>query len=816
MRKVFIILVVLTICGSSFFSSGILKFPNADVYYDDGYKTIAVRAGNIFEEIRPLAIELVGNDPGRINIIIKDIGTVTNGYAVPQYHKTIAIYTWPPDSYIATRLNTVSWFRQVIMHEFTHIVHISYISGVNRFLTSLFTGSELLSPQYFTPFGESTTLLAESTLHFAEGRLNNPVWSRGMYLSSIKGNYFPDLAYSLAVSDKDYRGGFLYYNYPAGFYKYLIKKYGLSKLKEFHSIVAKMPPVLGIIIASNKIFDKNINSLYNDWEKNLSEKFPLDQTRFKEVFTTNNGNITDLWSDKKLYFSYVTVGNASSWDNKHKINITSINNEGVSSTEIKGILPIRAKSENDVLIILQNENEGNEYTRILWKKDSKGWKELFRGNITAFEINNGDIYVAVYDQIKEKSTILINNSLLLETEFHVKDIEVSKNGEIALLVDDEQRSGSIALIKSGALELVLDDQVFKSSSIEWFNNKIIFTAAYNESFMDVYAFEPETRKLYQQSEGMFLEKVVSFNSKIFGIGNSYEDKGMAVFKIEPTQKEIPIPKTTIKNIDMKNDFKEDNLFINSARYFINPVIRYPSLGLDENGYSLGISTIHVDPFEKHNLILGGSYHFGNKLFNFNANYNYKITNRLSAQLNIKTTLPSTITGMASAKYLGIDTILKPGITLKGSFAVIFSTDGNLDVSLKTTISGDWWDIYINPFINFTKNSVNSGLIGEISVAPTLNTLLRGSFDIGLKKWSISAVQNLFDINSGRVPWFFASELALGGRIQGVSDDFLRGVLYVTLGINDTWGFGVKMYPKIGVSLDNKSGVSLFIELTSQP
>ncbi|MFW6119427.1 MAG: hypothetical protein ACOC80_00775 [Petrotogales bacterium] len=816
MKQVFIILVFLSICGSTFFSSGILRFPNADVYYDDGYKTIAIRAGNVFEEIRPLAIELVGNDPGRINIVVKDIGTVTNGYAVPQYHKTIAIYTWPPDSYMATRLNTVSWFRQVIIHEFTHIVHISYISGVNRFLTNLFTGSELLSPQYFAPFGESTTLLAESTLHFAEGRLNNPVWSRGMYLSSIKGNYFPDLAYALAVSDKDYRGGFLYYNYPAGFYKYLIEKYGLSKLKEFHSIVAKMPPVLGIVIASNRIFGKNINSLYNDWNKNLSEKFPLDQTPFKEVFTTNNGNITDLWSDKKLYFSYVTMGNVSSWDDRHKIEITSINNEGVPSTEVKGILPIRAKNDKDVLVIMQNDIEDNEYTRVLWKKDSKGWKELFRGNITAFEINSGDVYVAIYDQIKEKTTILINNSFLLETKFHVKDIEVSKNGKIALLVDDERRPGSIALIKSGALELILDDQFFKSSSIEWFNNRIIFTAAYNDNFMDVYAFEPETGNLYQQSEGMFFEKVVSFNNKIFGIGNSFEDRGMAVFEIEPIQKEIPIPKTPIKDIDMKNDYKEDNLLVNSTRYFINPVIRYPFVDMDDNGCTLGIGTIHVDPFEKHNLLLEGSYHFGNKQSTFNANYSYKISNRFSTQLNIEITPPSTITGTVSTEYLGTDTILKPGIRLNGNFAGIFSTDGNFEASLKTTINGDWWNIFLNPFINFTKTSMNSGFIGEISVAPTLNTLLKGSFDIGLKKWSISAVQNLFDIKSGRVPWFFASEITLGARIQGVSNNFLRGVLYITSGINDTWGFGVKMYPKIGFSLNDEFEVSLFFELTSQP
>ncbi|MFO7882469.1 MAG: hypothetical protein R6U52_08050 [Kosmotogaceae bacterium] len=817
MRKAFFFLIISLICVTTSFSSKVLKFPNADVYYEVGYKAIAVDTGRIFEKIRPLAIDLVGNDPGRINIIIKNIGTVTNGYAVPQYHKSITIYTWPPDSYIATRLNSVSWFRQVIMHEFTHIVHLTHISGVNRFITNFFTGSELLSPQYFTPFCESVTLLAESSVHFAEGRLNNPIWSRGMYLSSLKGNYFPDLAYVLAVNDEDYRGGFLYYNYPAGFYKHLIERFGLSKVREFHSIVSEMPPVLGIIIASNKAFEKDINKLYNDWKETLSQEFPLKQSQFNEVFIASNGNITDIWSDDRLYFSYATMGNASSWENKHKIRITSLNDKDKFSEELKGVLPIRTKSDNGVLILMQNEAEGRKFTRVLWKKDSKGWKEIYRGNITAFEIDNGDIYVAIYDQKNRKSALLKNNSFLLETGFHIKDIEASENGTIALMVDDEKRQGSIALMKSGTLELILDDPILKSSSIEWFNKKIIFTAAYNDNFMDAYSFDPETKKLFQISEGLFLEKVVSFNNKIYGIGNSFEDKGMSIFELETIQREISIPDFAVEDKSVNTDFVEGNFLIDSAKYFVNPVIYFPYAGFNNiNDYSLGFGTIHVDPFEKHRLILNGNYNFGKEQFVFSSDYNYRMTKRLSTQLNMELTLPSTITGTLSLEYLVIDKILKPGITLNGILAGTYNTEGIFKVGLGNKITGDCWSIYLNPSMNFTIDSVGLELSGSISMAPTLNTLVKGSFYTGTNQWIISAVQNLFDIYLGRVPWFFTSEVALGTRIYGELNNFNLGVIYITMGINDTWGFGIKMYPKIGVSLDDEFDVSLFLELTSQP
>ncbi len=47
-------------------ANNVLEFPNADIYYPEGYEKVAVYIGNTFESIRPKAVELVGNDPGRI------------------------------------------------------------------------------------------------------------------------------------------------------------------------------------------------------------------------------------------------------------------------------------------------------------------------------------------------------------------------------------------------------------------------------------------------------------------------------------------------------------------------------------------------------------------------------------------------------------------------------------------------------------------------------------------------------------------------------------------------------------------------------
>ncbi len=58
MKRLLVFLFVLSVVLSF---SGILVFENANVYYLEGYKDLAVRVGTIFENIRDV-VNLVGND----------------------------------------------------------------------------------------------------------------------------------------------------------------------------------------------------------------------------------------------------------------------------------------------------------------------------------------------------------------------------------------------------------------------------------------------------------------------------------------------------------------------------------------------------------------------------------------------------------------------------------------------------------------------------------------------------------------------------------------------------------------------------------
>ena len=174
MKKLFILL--LFILPVLVLARNVLVFPNADIYYPEGYEDLAVYIGNTFESIRQEAIDLIGNDPGRINIVLLDKGTDTNGIAFPFNHKTIHIYLWPSDAALSTRMNVSNPYRQLLIHEFTHIIHLTYTTGLPAFISRVLLGTELLSPQNLSPFIEGVTVFAESTNYLSEGRLNNPLW----------------------------------------------------------------------------------------------------------------------------------------------------------------------------------------------------------------------------------------------------------------------------------------------------------------------------------------------------------------------------------------------------------------------------------------------------------------------------------------------------------------------------------------------------------------------------------------------------------------------------------------------------------------
>jgi len=105
-----------------------------DVHYHEGTEWTARQVAAIAEEIHPHITGLYHYDPGRVNFIIKDSEDFANG-ATYYYDNKIEI--WATNLEFGFR-GTTQWLRNVVTHEYTHMVSIQAAMKMPRRIPALY------------------------------------------------------------------------------------------------------------------------------------------------------------------------------------------------------------------------------------------------------------------------------------------------------------------------------------------------------------------------------------------------------------------------------------------------------------------------------------------------------------------------------------------------------------------------------------------------------------------------------------------------------------------------------------------------------
>jgi len=113
-----------------------LKTPHFTCFYPQGYQWEAEQTLNNLEYYRQDVVNLTGNKRiGNLPVVIEDNGMLTNGFADPIF-KNMHIFTYPSDS-LTTLGISENWYRQVAVHEYTHIAHLTRTEGIPLLLTTI-------------------------------------------------------------------------------------------------------------------------------------------------------------------------------------------------------------------------------------------------------------------------------------------------------------------------------------------------------------------------------------------------------------------------------------------------------------------------------------------------------------------------------------------------------------------------------------------------------------------------------------------------------------------------------------------------------
>lgn len=552
---------------------GVLHFEHADIVYPEAYLDVAVKVGNIFESVRQDVVNLVGYDPGRITIVLQDKGAISNGYTQVILHKTIVLYVWPPEGYMHFYLPLEDWYTYLIIHEFTHMCHLSYQDNWAKFL-SLITGIPYL-PQLSSPFVEGTTVFAESSFSLSSGRLNNPFFSSGLYYYSLPN--FPSFNYKEIIPQDDYRGGLLYYNLTAGFYKYLVDTYGLEQMKKFLAKTSETIPfyeIYGKEVTDpyEYAFGKKFDELYTDWIMSLTK---LDYEQGKLIYQLRNSYAIRLDSvGNDLAVLRQSFGAATSYVGSLESGVLMLDDLNFKVEKDISLNAYDVRYDGNKVYALTTSQIFDRYENKVWDVTSN--KMIASGYITSFGVKNGKIYVSYYDTKTLKSKIRqINGNFEYTYNGYIRTMDASDDYIAFLTIDNK----IVVLDKNGNEIAKIEDRNMKGPFVKISEKRVLFSRV-EGNYIIPYYYNIENGKFYKLADKILLSDFTIHKDELYYVSYIPYGKtgGMGIYKTKIELQELaqlPNQNPPSDIVIEQNEYQKGNELKFRIGTFLRPVTWVP-------------------------------------------------------------------------------------------------------------------------------------------------------------------------------------------------------------------------------------------------
>ena len=259
------------------------------IFYHEGLTGAAARAARIAEAAYAPLTELYGYEPdGRVRIVLKDHDDYANGAAF-FYQDTIEIWATSLDHDFDLR-GSSDWLRNVITHEFAHIVSLGAArKGVQRvpalYLQYFGYQREKNRPDILIGYPDviasypvmGTVMpmwLAEGAAQYGTATTGHDRWdaNRDMVLRSL---VLADEQLSfeqMGVFGKQGFGNEYVYDHGFGLVRYIAETYGEEKVAELYRAASQWH-TLAIDGACKKVLGKSADELYGEWIESLRQGY---------------------------------------------------------------------------------------------------------------------------------------------------------------------------------------------------------------------------------------------------------------------------------------------------------------------------------------------------------------------------------------------------------------------------------------------------------------------------------------------------------------------------------------------------------------
>lgn len=440
------------------------------VHFHAGAERTAKVVAKIVEEIYEPITSFYGYKPERVHFVIKDIDDYSNGAT---YFFDNKIEIWAPPLETDLR-GTHHWLRNVISHEFTHMVQLQAAMKMKRTLPAFYMqvlnyererrpdvlyGFPNVIVSYPVPFINVPQWFAEGTAQYMRNEFEYDFWDshRDMILRSYVLDDNMLTWNQMTVFDKTSLGNESVYNSGFALVSYIAMKYGEDKLIEINN---RLRDKFSFTIdeAIKKVLGISGRQLYEEWKSFLKDYYTSKTERIRDSLFT--GIMIEEEGFGNFYPAFSPDGN--------KIYYLSNKNEDYFITSLYVYDLSTRKSE-----LVQ---EGISSTFSIFPDGNKIiYSKLTEKNKNLVKIN--DIYIYDLEKKKEKR---------LTYGLRANNPGLSPDGKTVVFTS--QRDGTINLFLIDIDGKDLRQLTFFNNGEQLFNprfspdgNKIIFDYALNES-----------------------------------------------------------------------------------------------------------------------------------------------------------------------------------------------------------------------------------------------------------------------------------------------------------------------------------------------
>nr|HPK61258.1 hypothetical protein [Spirochaetota bacterium] len=577
-----------------------IKTPNFIILFPKKNEKRAQIAANYCEDIHSKLKDFFDWKPyERTTVVLTDNTDYPNGLASPTPRNTIFI------NLAFTELNPnlrdyEDPLYTLLVHEYTHILHIDQIRGGAWFWRVLYGKLYFPNSGTFNWYIEGMAVLME-TLHSNGGRLES-AYNEALIRSAAKNNAIPPFD-KIVNPVVDWPHGMADYHFGARFVEYLYDKYGEEKFTSFFKDISNdfWPFVLLFVMKFKKIYGKPLKELWNEWieyEKLKYADVSGDEIESQKEFNQISyleGEIAsfDVKGNDILLASYSYKNDAGIYEYSGN-SIKKFNNDNIRSisysNDDKYIYYTKSVYNNDGYIYfdLFSYDKASKIERRLTRAERINYIALSKREPIGVMVSHGDSESKMY-LFKHKNGKIIEKTRVKFDE-DIKFIDAPSlddaGGNVAFSAKRSDNSTAIYILNlnTGISSLIVENIV--CFGVKWIDSNSVSFIIASERKNILCRFSISESKIYKilESQNSILSAGV-YNGKIYFtdythkgeelFSTEYIEDGSTDFAVSPVEKKTRFDKP-FEEYEVKN--------YNFGRYALPPIWAFVPAALNSTFY----------------------------------------------------------------------------------------------------------------------------------------------------------------------------------------------------------------------------------------